>query len=86
MTKNEATLLSKFMDDLSDIQGNAGCNDYSLKDTPENRKLLLAAEMWNVGVTTEAAWKKHDEYQEITARNGKLDTHDSLILGYLQHQ
>lgn len=43
MTKNEWHIIDGFLDRLSDVMSAAGCNDFQLPDTPENRMLCTAA-------------------------------------------
>lgn len=51
MTPIERTLIISFLEDLSERQGDDGCNDHVLIDTPENREFILSAyngeiELW----------------------------------------
>jgi hypothetical protein len=71
MTKNELEILDGMLERLSDIMGNAGCNDYELPDTPENRELVTQA---------------HHEELDFTIRvyKGMIQTTDWVVLGYLR--
>ena len=43
MNETEWAILNEFLDRLSESMGNAGCNDYTLPDTPEG--WAIAAEV-----------------------------------------
>lgn len=43
MSDNDRALIRGFLEDLVERMGRAGCNDYELPDTPENRKLVVTA-------------------------------------------
>ena len=40
LSKIEAKMLDEFLEHLIDMQGNAGCNDYTIKNTPENAVMV----------------------------------------------
>ena len=63
----------------SDQMGNAGCNDWEMENTPENRELIELAEASNFGMTLEE-YRESDEYSEPRVMsNGKLITCDFSI-------
>jgi hypothetical protein len=77
LNASESKILFEFLERLSDVFGNAGCNDLSLEDTPENRELVLNAEAYSYG----------DEASgEVRVYNGKIGTMDHTILRYLIHR
>ena len=43
MSDNDRALIREFLEDLAERISCAGCNDYELDDTPENRELYAAA-------------------------------------------
>ncbi len=75
LTKNDLSLLDKFLEDLSDSLGNNSCNDYILPDTEENRRMLIEA---------------YDEEDDFDIKNciykDKLMTYDFIIVGYLRRK
>ena len=72
MTKAEQKLAAELLNTASDKFGNHGCNDYSLPDTPENRKLVEASNKFNFG-----------EDVELNISKGKIWTTDFSLMGYL---
>ena len=78
MTKNEVAFLAAFLDELSDRFGNDGCNDMFLKDTPNNRKLVIAAEKH------QAKEQGEEADTEVHLHNKKLGTMNSTVLDYLR--
>ena len=43
MTEAEIKTLLDFLEDLSNEYGNAGCNDFTLLNTPENLEMVISA-------------------------------------------
>lgn len=56
MTEHEARLVVGFLEDLSEKYGAAGCNDYPMLNTQENRDLLASAYRRNGEPDREAEW------------------------------
>lgn len=77
LKEQELKLIVDFLDVLGDKLGNAGCNDFELEDTPDNRALIAKAALYNDPKATE-------EDQEPMVYDGKLLTQDTLICGYLK--
>ena len=77
MTNYEAQLLAKFIDDLGRRMGNAGCNDFTLPDTEENRTLVRSAEQYGMG---------KDAKEKLDVQGGKIVTDDFVVLDYLKHR
>jgi len=69
MLKFSAELLDLASDEFS----NNGCNDFYLKDTPENRELVTALQ-------TEERW---DEPETLNLREGKIITQDWCLMRFL---
>ena len=76
LNPNEKRVLLEFIDQLSDYQSNAGCNDFELENTDENWDLVVKAEDWN-GIVGEEAQERPDKGE-------KIYTMDCVILGYLK--
>lgn len=76
MKKHEMIVLVGFLNELSDEFSNAGCNDFELPNTPENRELIIAAE------------KHADCYEEEWHENDKdtISSSDTIVLEYLIHR
>jgi hypothetical protein len=66
----EYAVFMDLLQDLSERYSNAGCNDYELEDTPENREWVSKAE------TVDYKDKKLHLYR------GKILTQDITLLGY----
>lgn len=77
MNKHEFTVLSSFLEDLSDKFSRAGCNDYEMENTDENWELLKAAERWN--------YSDKEDWTKRRPKGKTIQTFDSLILDYLKH-
>jgi hypothetical protein len=92
---NEAELdvLKRFFAMLDDVVCTAGSNDLYLKDTPENRQLILEAEAYREGVTPDE-WKLDENYSEPYVDDGKLFKNhkgdliasDSEVFDYIRHK
>ena len=76
LNPNEKKVLLDFLDQLSDHQSTAGCNDMVLENTDENWDLVVKAEDWN-GLAEEEAQERPDKGE-------KIYTMDTIILGYLK--
>lgn len=68
LSKAEIILIIEFLKELSDHQGNAGCNDYYLKNTPANMKIAKLA--------------NHEDW-ELQVVDGKILCFDSAIVDHL---
>lgn len=75
MTKHEAMLLDEMLEELDERFSRAGCNDYSLPDTPENWQLVKEAE---------AETEKDNPDPEPYVRDGKVHTSDFIVLAHLR--
>ena len=80
MTPIEKQHLAGFFDKLNNYLGNAGCNDYWIKVTPESRPMILAiAEMWD-----DEESRKHHLEEANNAKDGEyIGTYDWMVLHYL---
>jgi hypothetical protein len=58
----------------------AGCNDYDMPDTPENRALWDEAQAWNVKVPVEKIKSHPDYWPPHVLPNGKLSVSDYIIV------
>ena len=74
LTEGEYEFLRYCLRTCSDTFSTAGCNDYRLPDTPQNRAMARAAYDWSAGEDREPA----------TDGKGNLVTEDSVLIGYLQ--
>lgn len=75
MTKTEIEVLLDLLDDYGNELSNRGCNDYTLEDTPANRKLMKAVI---------AASDYPDD--ELSIYNGQIYTQDFKLLGYFENK
>lgn len=82
-TANETKILLDFLDQLNDYFGSAGCNDYTLPDSPENRLLIETAAAISHGTTLER-WRKDEDYIAPEPHHRKLFTFDLELLHYLE--
>ncbi len=57
----------------------AGCNDYDMPDTPENRALWDECQAHNLGVPVDQL-KTHRDYYVPSARRGKMFIDDSVLI------
>ncbi len=72
-------LFLELAESISDDMGNAGSNDFMIKDTPDNRELVELAEAKNVDMTLEE-YREGDEYSEPqTYKGNKLCVYDIAI-------
>jgi len=74
--KNILSIAADLLDIASDKASNAVCNDYYLKDTPENRELVLAMQIEQDPEDTELC----------IAQNGDILTFDHVLMSYLAGQ
>ena len=92
LTKNEASYVIGFLNELDNQFSNDGCNDMYLKDTPENRKMFLEAEkLW-----CQDNCDEEDELEEVTVEEAlqtplgrgkkekKIGTNNQAIIAYLR--
>jgi len=71
----------RLAEQASDQMGNAGCNDYEIENTPENRELIDLAAASNCRMTLEE-YRASGEYSEHHVYSGnKLITTDFSIFG-----
>ena len=77
-TEAEKKILLGFLEDLSDKYGNAGCNDYRLPNTSENKQILCAA--IKIQYEKDAVVKEVDRIMRI--KGDTILTFDSLVLDY----
>lgn len=68
MTRAEANLLDKLLNDLDESYSSAGCNDLFIPNTPQNREIVLAAE----------------KAKELHIVGRTIGTSDQTILKYLR--
>ena len=73
-TKAELHLLDEMLDYASNEMSNAGCNDFELEDTPENREIVTKAEQAMMG----------DDFEGVSIYKGKILTNDNLLVDYLR--
>lgn len=79
LNPNAWRLLASILELASDEFSNHGCNDYTLPNTPENRALLVALEVWNDK-------QPHDESELNYSRDRKqLYMSDASLMGYFAH-
>jgi len=92
LTNTEITVLKDFLDQLADHFSNAGCNDYDLPNTPENKQLLLDATIYDYTVNgfandADEMNEMNDDIKRINnAKGKKLYITDSLLLSYLKYK
>lgn len=78
LSKQEARLIAGFLGHLCERFGNDGCNDMTLEDTPENRKLIAASEADEL--------EKHGDanyYAVEPGGDGNLHTSNTATLHHL---
>jgi len=76
--KHQIQKAIEFLDELSDIQGNAGCNDFDMPNTPENRVFFEEMEAYNNS--------ENEDRQELPPLNDKnIYTLDILVNSYVRH-
>lgn len=56
-------LFLELAESISDDMGNAGSNDFMMKNTPDNREIIEMAEAKNLAMTLEE-YRECDEYNE----------------------
>lgn len=78
MKSNEIDLVIGFLEDLSHRFSNDGCNDMFLENTPENRKLVLQAQLAVNSSRTEIKL-----YEIHKGQPQKICTNNILIIDYL---
>lgn len=77
LTENDKTILklaAKLLKLAEDEFENHGCNEYFLKDTPENRKIAQAAERATRG--------RFDGSNELCIIDGDICTYDDMLMAY----
>ena len=75
-------MFAGFLDQLEDHMSNAGCNDYTLPNTPENKKFLR--EMISASFSKDDAEWMLEELEEQDCKT--LYTIDSSVFGYLRRK
>jgi hypothetical protein len=78
ITDAERKAFIRLMEDYSNNLGNAGCNDFSLDDTPENRIMVRHAQVYCRSGEEDAA--------ELHVHDGQIQATDFEILYYLIHK
>lgn len=86
MNENEKKHFLALLQEASDALSNNGCNDYDIKDTPENRELATNVEMHQFDCKTIEEWKAHKEYSDLHIYKGKIWIFDTALLSYLIHK
>lgn len=76
---NAWTILAELLDMAKDEFSNHGCGDFELLNTPENRALMEAAEIWN----SSDGFK--DAGLNISKDGAKIYTQDWLLMAYFAH-
>lgn len=72
MVQSDKQLLSNFIDDLCERMGCAGCNDFEMDDTEDNREVY------------KAAYADEGRDFPVSVHGGKILCHDFVILRELQ--
>lgn len=83
LTKVEKKLLNQIFDEVERKYERAGCNDFSLPATPENKKFLEQVIKFNYQSKDHA---KHLKYLQEDYPTGRLNSIDSLVLAYLRNR
>lgn len=88
ITPGLKTLLEQAIEQLSDMQACAGCNDLLIENTDEMRQLWDEWNAWNLNTTIEEARKDEDQYVPFGTprRDGKVCVNDSLLVFLLRRQ
>lgn len=73
---NAWAILAELLDLAKDEFSNHGCGDFELPNTPENRALMEAAEIWN----SPEAFELH-----ISKDDTKIYTQDWFLMAYFSH-
>lgn len=80
LTKAEKELLLGFLQELSDNYGHAGCNEYSLPNTPENREVMRKALTMTYSEDQE---ELEDEFDYLENCDKTIHTIDTIVLDYI---
>ncbi len=83
MNKSEKQILVEAVEELDNYFSNRCCNDYELKDTPENRQIIKEYQAWNLRVPLDEV-ESHKEYGEPNMHKGNLFCHDSVMIYVLK--
>lgn len=80
-TKLEKELLDKFLDELEDHQSNAGCNDYTLPNTVEGRRIRDKSVRLSMDKKDADEWLAGEDGEEA-----HIYTMDYFVLRYLRNK
>ena len=77
LTKTEKELLFGFIDEWHEYQSNAGCNDFTMPNTQENRSFMRAMCGWCGDKETLNCLNTEDD---------EIGTMDGLVLDFIAHR
>ena len=79
----ERKIFNELLDRLDDDMGNAGCNDFYLENTPENKRFAEAVTRHYFDECS--GFDLKNEIREIQEYDGSIILIDHDVLGYLRH-
>jgi hypothetical protein len=82
LNKAELSLIQELLKLASEQFGNHGCNDYQIKNTPDNKTLLCKLIEWN----DDPLQIKEDLPEVLSSKKKVLNTQDFSLMDYLAHR
>jgi hypothetical protein len=82
LTENEKLIFKDFLSKYAEVMSN-GCNDLKLENTKENRDLVKAAFLWNVGNDEKVFQKEYGNDFFLDEEDDIIYVLDYVIFGYL---
>lgn len=87
MIKNKKEAYKELLNMLSNELSNAGCNDFEMQDTPENRQFIDEITAYGLGYKSVEDYKNSDEfYEKTTSSRGTIYTSDFMILAQMRKE
>ena len=85
LSKNELKMIAELLDCASNEFSNHSCNDYDVKNTPDNKKLLIDIVKWNEGIEGDSLDEDViEEIENIKNKKSKTITYyDWVLMSYL---
>jgi hypothetical protein len=89
MISNKKEMYKALLDDLSERQSNAGCNDFVVANTPELFQAFEESGARNLRCKSVEEFRKHKDYEDykpqISKDGKKILTSDFTALEILRH-
>ena len=83
-TPTEKEILFSLLEDLDNSYGNAGCNDFSLPPTEENKEFLQKVAINAFGSDSNQTQTELEDLEAAFRAGQELNSMDVLILDYLK--